>query len=453
MLEEVFLMNDFLHPGQKQIESLEYAMRSAVDALQSFDGPVAIIHHNDTDGLSAGAIISEALKRSGKEVSHYCMEQTYAAPLAAIYDNHPGPVIIVDLGVNKSHKDIIRNKTRGRPTILIDHHESDSDETMPIGHSDFFDINCTTYLIDGDKYASASTLAYMFASNLCDISDLAHLAVLGAAGDKNNTEKGRFPSDGLDKMVEDRAQNVRFEDVYQIRLAQDGSFQVMDEIINATMLLGSVGYRKQFELEKGEVLTGPCLGMRSLVRGHDEKTRQIIECLRKAKEKAYADLINHLLEKNYEQLDNIIFFNTCDFFKGMGVKTVGNFCNYLVSPSRQQEFPFIRPDMYVMGAQLIEPTTLGDTAIDAFSVPDVLKISIRTHKELEAKIEAGQGLAVSALLKRAADPNQLGSSHKLRGATVITRDKLTEFLENCNFVINTGEPRPLKLPELEFSAE
>jgi hypothetical protein len=254
-------------------------------------------------------------------------------------------------------------------------------------------------------------------------------------------------------MVEDRAQNVRFEDVYQIRLAQDGSFQVMDEIINATMLLGSVGYRKQFEMEKGEVLTGPCLGMRSLVRGHDGKTRQIVEHLRKEKKKAYSDLINHLLGKNYEQLDNIIFFNTGEFFKGMGVKTVGNFCNYLVSPSRQQEFPFIRPDMYVMGAQLIEPITLGDTAIDAFSVPDVLKISIRTHKELEARIEAGQGLAVSALLKRAADPNQLGSSHKLRGATIITRDKLTEFLENCNFVINTGDPRPLQLPELEFSAE
>ncbi|MBD3303547.1 hypothetical protein GF343_00215 [Candidatus Woesearchaeota archaeon] len=445
-------MNDFILPAQKQIESLEYAMRSAADALQSNDNPVAIVHHNDTDGLSAGAIISEALKRTGREARHYCMEQIYSAPLAAIYDNHSGPVIIVDLGVSKSHKDIIFHKTRGRPTILIDHHETDS-ETLPIGHSDFFDINCTTYKIDGDNYASASTVAYLFASKLCDVNDLAHLAVLGAAGDKNNTEKGRFPSEGLDKMVEDKAQSVRFEDVYQIRLAQEEPFQVMDEIINATMLLGSVGYRKQFEAETGEALTGPCLGMRILITGYDENTREIVKNLEKTKEKAYADLVQHLLEKKYTELDNLIFFDASDFFRGMGVKTVGNFCNHLTAPSRQQEFPFIRPNMYVMGAQLIEPITLGDTAIDAFSVPDVLKVSIRTHKELEARIEASQNFSVYTLLKMA-NPKLFASSHKLRGSTIVNRNKLLEFLENCNSVINTGESRPLQLPpELEFSAE
>ena len=42
---------------------------------------VQIFHHNDSDGLSSGAILTRAFERAGFEVHRFCLEKPYPALL------------------------------------------------------------------------------------------------------------------------------------------------------------------------------------------------------------------------------------------------------------------------------------------------------------------------------------------------------------------------------------
>lgn len=447
-------MNKFTEPLKENLFALESAMNQAANAVNDYDGVVAIVHHNDTDGISAATILSESFKRIKRGVKLYCMEQIYPAPLKKIYSSHNGPIIITDLGLGSKQEEAIRKINKGKPTVIIDHHDTTSEDAMlPLGTDNIYDLNCTKYQINGDTQASASTLAYFFAGNLADIEDLAHIAVLGAFSDKNHTrgeEKGRFPSNGLDQQVERISKNIQVDEVYQIKFSGDNSYHLMDEIVQATMLLGSIGFRRKFKFEKEErLLTGPHIGVQCLTKGYSGQIKNIVNQLKKSKEEAYTGLIDSLNQGNYQELDNIVFFDTLDFFKGMGVKTVGSFCDYACSPSQSQKFPFIQPIKYIFGAQLIEPMPLDESVINPFDVSDVLKISIRTPQNLEQLINSKQSLAVSSLLKLV-NPAQIGSSHLLRGSSIVTREKLAEFLEKCSLSIHNKQKNYIILPELDF---
>ncbi|MEM4263854.1 MAG: DHH family phosphoesterase, partial [Candidatus Woesearchaeota archaeon] len=216
-------MNAQIPPAQPQIDAINALMEKAADALKSQDPqkPITLVYHDDTDGLSSGAIMAETLRRMDRKTEQYCMEQIYPVPIMKIYEKARGPIVIMDLGVSSKYRSFICQQTKDRPTIILDHHGSFEKDLCP-DDGKIFNINCNKYQISGDCYSSASTLVYMFAQKLgINITDLAQLAVLGAFGDRNHMhgeDQESFSKYGLDYKVFEQAKNVTVSDVHVYRV-------------------------------------------------------------------------------------------------------------------------------------------------------------------------------------------------------------------------------------------
>lgn len=458
-------MSNLIQPPTEENKSMltNKVMGAAAATLLKYDSaaPITLVYHNDTDGLTSGTLMRHALEKIGRQVMPFCMEQVYQVPLTKIYEIAEGPIIFMDLGINEKKEAFIRNQTRTRPTIIIDHHGTFMNEPVhPVGQDNVFDVNCNKYGIDGDMYASASTLTYLLASKMADIKKLSSLAVLGAFSDKNHMqgeEKGFFSVKGLDhKVLEFTSDAIVDTGIFKMRLQNDADFTLMDQLVQDVTVLGSIGYRKRGSGLGVETLdaqiSGPDLGIQLLTQGYSEQVTTATAHLSKLKEAAYETALNRLKEGDYELRDRIFFFDARNLLEGMGVKTIGTFCDYLLNERVKNQLNLTQFNKYVMGAQLIEPVPFGDSSVPAFEVKDVLKISVRTPFELKEAITAGSSIDVLELLSKA-NPDQVGSSHRLRGATVIPREKLNEFLAKCDSLIKTRKTAPVKLPELDSSIE
>ena len=78
------------------IEDLVAAMEAAIGEVDRWpDRRVQILHHNDADGLSSGAILTRAFERRGFESQRVCLEKPYPAVLEKIFDAE-GRLILSD---------------------------------------------------------------------------------------------------------------------------------------------------------------------------------------------------------------------------------------------------------------------------------------------------------------------------------------------------------------------
>ena len=139
-------------------------------------GPAAplVLCHDDADGLSAGAILSRALDRSGREPAVVRVigrgQSAWSADLRRTLEaNPPGGIVVTDLGVQAGAV------LPGVPTILVDHHVPRSwpdpaEATVISGHRDA-------------PIPTSSLLALACAEALGPADDFAWLAAIGAIGD------------------------------------------------------------------------------------------------------------------------------------------------------------------------------------------------------------------------------------------------------------------------------
>lgn len=449
-------------PAQPQIDAINALMEKAADAIKNYDPqkPITLVYHDDTDGLSSGAIMTETLSRMNRKTEHYCMEQIYPVPIIKIYEKAKGPIFIMDLGVGPNYMSLICQQTRDRPTIILDHHGR-FEKNICSDDEKIFNINCNKYQISGDCYSSASTLVYMFAQKLENISDLAQLAVLGAFGDRNHMhgeEEESFSKYGLDYKIFEQAKNVTVSDVhvYKVKLSENSEFVLMEQLMDDVLLLGSIGYKKSLKISRmKDEITGPRLGIELLLKGYEDEFIDVLKDLRAKRDAVYGSLIKKLQTRKdifYCETDTAVFFNAEQAFKGLGVKTIGDFCTHLLKESMNKKFDFINPMKYLMGAQPLEPIPFGKDFIKPFNTDDALKISIRAPNEVGKKIKTGDSLAVTALLEFV-NPAHIGSTHELRGATIVTRETINEFLAKCDDCLKGKQCGPMELPELEISVK
>ena len=62
------------------------AMDRAINAIERrTNRDVEVLHHNDADGLSSGAILTRAFERKGFSVHRVCLEKPYPAVLEQIF--------------------------------------------------------------------------------------------------------------------------------------------------------------------------------------------------------------------------------------------------------------------------------------------------------------------------------------------------------------------------------
>jgi RecJ-like exonuclease len=133
---------------------------------------IHIVTHIDADGITAGAIAAETLRRVGIDYSLECVKQLDDIILnRLIKDNHE-LVWFTDLGssISKEYPEI--NK------IITDHHACPSDTNFP------FHLNPHLFNLDGSYDISGAGTTFLVSKCIDKNNiDLSHLAIIGACGD------------------------------------------------------------------------------------------------------------------------------------------------------------------------------------------------------------------------------------------------------------------------------
>ena len=161
-------------------EKLINAMENAGHEVRQWPQKKAqIFHHNDSDGLTSGAITTKAFERAGFKVQRTCLEKPYPKLLQKIYEQKGSLFIFADFAGRIAPLLSDLNRSRNL-TLILDHHVAEA-ATDPMVHN----LDPDLYGLKGDRDISGSTTCFLFAKTLDPANqDLAHIAAIGAVGDK-----------------------------------------------------------------------------------------------------------------------------------------------------------------------------------------------------------------------------------------------------------------------------
>ncbi|MFQ5800996.1 MAG: DHH family phosphoesterase, partial [Candidatus Hydrothermarchaeales archaeon] len=144
---------------------------------------IQVITHNDADGLAAGAIMQKTLMREDCGVQTRCLKQLEREIVKELSKEDKDVFIFSDCGSGQldSIKEHLLEKTG---VFVLDHHQPKEIEDDNLVH-----INPHNFGIDGVRDVSGAGMVYLFSKALNpDNTKLAHLAIIGAAGDIQDPE-------------------------------------------------------------------------------------------------------------------------------------------------------------------------------------------------------------------------------------------------------------------------
>ncbi len=161
------------------LNTLIDAMESAIREVKQWpEKTVQVFHHNDSDGLTSGAILTRAFERQGFKVQRFCLEKPYPAVLKKVYEQEGRILIFADFAGRIAP--LLSELNKGRNlTLILDHHVAEA-STDPRVHN----LDPDLFGLKGDRDISGSTTCYLFARTLDPVNrDMAHIAAVGAVGD------------------------------------------------------------------------------------------------------------------------------------------------------------------------------------------------------------------------------------------------------------------------------
>ena len=162
------MTNDILKLSKKAAELILATSKSA---------RIRVISHYDADGITAAAIISQALNRAGYNFHTTLMRNPFTQGLERVKREGNELIIFTDMGSGQ----IGFIEKMGCKAIIIDHHQSLKEKTT----DDILQINANLCGIDGNYEACGATLIYNVVKALDSKNvDLVSLAMAGATGDK-----------------------------------------------------------------------------------------------------------------------------------------------------------------------------------------------------------------------------------------------------------------------------
>ncbi|RLF25416.1 MAG: hypothetical protein DRN01_06425 [Thermoplasmata archaeon] len=197
-------------------------LKKGVEKLLSLpkETTVRVLSHYDTDGVTAAAIVCEALYRKGYNFHATLLKHPFKEELTKVKEEGNEFVILSDMGSGQ----IDYIKKFGCPSIVLDHHQPVYDDTVidSIVH-----VNANLVGFDGNYEACGASMSYLFATTLDKKnSDLAPLAVTGAIGDKQHL--GGFK--GLNKTIFEEAVSTKKIMLKESRMKTIGA-NLKDEIM------------------------------------------------------------------------------------------------------------------------------------------------------------------------------------------------------------------------------
>ena len=394
------------------------AMEKAIQELKQWpDKAVQIFHHNDSDGLSSGAILTKAFEREGFDVRRFCLEKPYPEVLRRIYEQQGRILIFADFAGRIAP--MLSELNRGRNlTLILDHHVAEP-STDPKVHN----LDPELYGLKGDRDITASTTCFLFARAMNpDNRDMAWIAALGAVGDKFFVD-GRLVSKNREVMMEAVQQGMmeikedRKGEQYYLK-ASTGNIPC-DELGVYLDTLGGAGYYQK----------GPDMGVRVCLEGVSSESDRMVAGLEAIKAKAFDTEMQRLRRGALKKSPHIQWFHVEDRFSPMGVKVIGLFCETI------QDADFIDPQRYIAGFQVIPNEIPGFGPIEFNQV----KISMRVSPYMEREIRAGRAMGLNILLPEAT--NRLGgfsdACHSLTAATTVAIGKEENLIEEMEKILGT----------------
>jgi single-stranded-DNA-specific exonuclease len=398
------------------LDNLIEAMEHSIREIKGWpENTVQIFHHNDSDGLSSGAILTRAFERQGYTVRRFCLEKPYPAVLRKVYEQEGGILIFADFAGRIAP--LLSELNQGRNlTLILDHHvaEASTDERVLNLDPDLFGLK-------GDRDISASTTCYLFALVLDDVNrDMAHIAAIGAVGD------GFFVNGELVSQNRDVTLEAVKQGKIEIRKHETGEHYFLTsskgqinciEFGDYLDLLGGVGYYQG----------GPDMGIRVCLEGLSPESDLMLDELKAVRTRLFNEEIRRLQSGELIQSPHIQWFNVEKRFFPMGVKMIGAFCDAI------KDSNLIDPKKYIAGFQIIPDEIPGFGAITFNDV----KVSMRVSPDMEGEIRASRAMGLNILLPEAT--SKLGgfsdACHSLTAATTVAIGKEAKLVEEMELII------------------
>jgi len=394
------------------IDAMEHAIR---EVKQWPEKSVQVFHHNDSDGLSSGAILTRAFERQGFKVQRFCLEKPYPAVLRKVYEQEGKILVFADFAGRIAP--LLSELNKGRNlTLILDHHVAEA-STDPKVHN----LDPDLYGLKGDRDISGSTTCYLFARTMDSVNrDMAHIAAIGAVGDGFFVD-GQLGSQNrevaLEAVKQGRIEIGKHETGEQYLLTTSKGQIPCNEFGDYLDILGGVGYYQQ----------GPDMGVRVCLEGLSPEADRMVEELKAIRTKVFSEEITRLQSGELKQAPHIQWFHVEKRFFPMGVKMIGAFCDAI------KDTNLIDPQKYIAGFQIIPDEIPG---FDAITFNEV-KISMRASPYLEGEIRAARAMGLNILLPEAT--TRLGgfsdACHSLTAATTGAIGKEEKLIEEMEKII------------------
>ncbi|MGD0750668.1 MAG: hypothetical protein ABSA23_04595 [Anaerolineales bacterium] len=398
------------------IEAME---RAIAEVKQWPERAVQVFHHNDSDGLSSGAILTRAFERQGYKVQRFCLEKPYPAVLNKVYEQEGKILIFADFAGRIAPMLSSLNKGRNL-TLILDHHVAEASTDPRV-----LNLDPDLYGLKGDRDISGSTTCYLFARTMDPVNrDMAHIAAVGAVGD------GFFVDGQLVSQNREVALEAVRQGLIEIRENATGEQYLLNsskgqipviEFGDYLDILGGVGYYKN----------GPDIGIGVCLEGASPEADRMVEELKAIRTKIFDEEIKRLRAGDLKKVPHIQWFHVEKRFFPMGVKMIGAFCDAI------KDTDLIDPLKYLAGFQIIPDEIPG---FDAIKFNEV-KISMRASHYLEEEIRAGRAMGLNIFLPEAT--TRLGgfsdACHSLTAATTVAIGKEERLIEEMEKILLKGE--------------
>jgi single-stranded-DNA-specific exonuclease len=368
------------------------------------------VHHDEADGLCSGALVKVALERLGLKTSQICLDKLYPE---VVQDVEAGPrrvVAYADIG--SGHVEWLSKWNKSNNIILaLDHHD-----TVEVADPSVYNLNPELEGFSGEKDASSSTVAFMFAKSTDpSFIKLAPLAIIGA-----NEIPGEIQ--GLNRIaLEDgeKSGRVHRTEAGSIKLDLSGASLSPSRASTILNVLGSVGYYRH----------GPETGIKACIDGFDKQTVGQADRLEEERKNANRKMVSIIRERGLSQLKNVQWFHAGDNYDGMSGKVVGSFCSYL---SYQR---YVNPIKYLVGMMNIPPGIPGWGRL----LSPLVKVSGRAPQPLGKMIEAGKRPPLSKILPDSCTKlGGFGDGHTVAASGVFPIGHEEAFLEALDALVRSN---------------
>jgi len=388
------------------LEAFGKGLGKAVEELRKRVGEAVLTHHDEADGVCSAAMVKTALEKMGFKVKTLCLDKLFPEVLEKTL-SETSVAVFSDIG--SAHVRRIEGAVgKDCLAVILDHHD-----TQPAGRSNVLNLNPELYGYQGERDASASTVAYLFARMVDrSFSRLAHLAVIGSV---------EIPGEasGLNRIVleDSLKEGTVKQSGRDFKIAAEGFGFSRVKASQVLTALASVGYYRG-GVEKA---------LEACLKGFTPEALRFSEDLEEERRRANKALLASIIRRGLGEKGGLQWFDSGGFFKGMGSKVLGSFTSYL---SYQR---LVDGSKYLVGFMRIPREIPGYGLLSK----DYTKVSARAPSELRRMIEEGVKPPLSKILPEAcAKHGGFGDGHSVAASGVIPVGAEEKFLETLGGMVD-----------------